>query len=232
MWTAENIVDLAGVIVWPVASILLALILRRKISGFIDSFFNRNNVTELSAGGFTAKFAQLSQVTGRRGEKQESIISDSKVDEDAADYLDRLSLDETKTSVNIYRKIKNHIESLGLSSEQIIDSLQKELSQANAKLYFLDLNRTLYRSQYDFLKLLKDNSGKLSEAQVSLYYNSLKTRIPMVYGHIDLINYLAYPMNVGLIEKHAGNYRLTDYGDSYVTFMDRNSNLIVGLVQS
>jgi len=232
MWTASNIVDFAGVIAWPVASIILVLILRSKVSGYIGSFLNRNNVTELSAAGFTAKFSQLSQASINPEDKQESITSSPKVVEGSAEFLERLSQDETKTSKRILENIKNHIRSLDLTGDQAIEALEKDLSLNIAKLYFVDINRILYRSQYDLLKWLKESSGKLPESQISDYYENIRSKFPMFYGHVDLISYLAYPMQVGLIEKRDGSYRLTEYGDSYVTFMDRNSNLIMGLVQN
>lgn len=231
-WTAADIVNLVGVVAWPIASVLLAFLLRTKLSSFLNRFFNRNNVTELSAGSFTAKFTQSKQGASNPEEKQESIVPMHQEGEGATQFLTRLSQNETTLSKNLLKGIRTHIKSIELSDKQTIEALEKELSITQSRIYFMDLNRVIYRSQYNLFKLLKDNSGTLTELEISAFYDSVKKQFPGVFGVTELINYLAYPMRVGLLEKHDGNYHLTDYGNSYVSFMDKNSNLIMELTQN
>lgn len=232
IWTATEIVNLVDVLAWPLASVALVFLLRSKLSGFLNGFFNRNNVTELSAGSFTAKFTQSKQGANNLEDKQEKVATMPHAGEDATEFLTRLSQNETKTSKNILKGIQSHISSLGLSGNKAIEVLEIELSLTQARIYFLDLNRVLYRSQYNLLTLLKDNSGKLAESEVSIFYEKVKSNFPLVFGSTELINYLAYPMRVNLIEKNGSCYCLTDYGDSYLSFMDKNSHLIMELNQN
>ena len=232
IWTAGDIVNLAGVISWPIASVVLVFLLRSRLSGFFNGFFNRNNVTELSAGSFTAKFTQSKHNAVNPEDTQETIVAMSQAGEGVNNFIERLSRNETKSSKYLLKGIRDHMSSLGLSKEKTIEVLEKELSLTQARIYFLDLNRVLYRSQYNLFKLMKDNSGKLTESDVSIFYEKVKSNFPTVFGFTELINYLAYPMRVNLIEKNGGNYYLTDYGDSYVSFMDINSNLIMELNQN
>ncbi|EHR0574862.1 hypothetical protein KS872_004667 [Vibrio parahaemolyticus] len=231
-WTALEIVNLIGVIAWPVASVTIALLLRGRISETIQNLFSNTSVMEVSAAGFSAKFSESKQASNTPEDSKESAVIAAVVGNDASDVFQRQKQNETKLSHKLLNNLKAHRESLKLSPEQEIELIETELSLAQARLYFMDLNRVLFRSQLSLFNLLKSNHGKMTISEVIAYFESVKGTHPNVYESTELHSYLAYPMRVGLIEKNHDNYLLTEYGESYVDFMDKNTHLIGELAQN
>ncbi|MGR5250180.1 hypothetical protein ACPV4Z_17075 [Vibrio aestuarianus] len=231
-WSAADIVRLLEVVAWPIASITIAVLLRGKISQVFQSLFNNRSVTEVSAAGFSAKFSDSKQASTAPENIKENAVAPTSVGKDAAEILERQKLNETKFSRSLLNNLKTHRESLKLTSEQAIELVEKELSLTQARAYFVDLNRVLYRSQFNLFNQMKINNGSMSAAEVLAYFSGIKAGNPSVFSNTDLHSYLAYPMRVGLVEKNHEEYSLTEYGDSYVEFMDRNTHLIGELAQN
>ncbi|HCD1288924.1 TPA: hypothetical protein I7691_RS21985 [Vibrio parahaemolyticus] len=231
-WSAADIVRLLEVVAWPIASIIIAVLLRGKISQVFQNLFSNTSVTEVSAAGFSAKFSESKQASTAPEDIKENAVAPTSVGNDAAEIIERQKLNETKFSRSLLINLKNHRESLKLTSEQAIELVEKELSLTQARAYFVDLNRVLYRSQFNLFNLMKSNNGLMTSNEVLAYFNGIKAENPSVYSNTDLHRYLAYPMRVGLIEKNHQEYSLTEYGDSYVEFMDRNTHLIGDLSQN
>jgi hypothetical protein len=226
IWTPEIIVNLVGELAWPITIVILGWRFRSGINDAVSNFFNKNNVSEISATatGVTAKFKEAQQSAKIKG----NISKQSDLPDVASfeDMKEKQATNSTEFSLQLYTSIKNHVASLGINDEDKIELLSKELSLLQAALRFFDINKLLFRSQFDLLNGWFAGDTKMSEGDIKLYFTNLVTANPDNLGGWDHIKYLAYPVSSGLVSYENENYTLTKMGKSYIEFMKRNIGFI------
>ena len=154
IWTPEIIVNLVGELAWPITIVILGWRFRSGIIDAVSNFFNKNNVSEISATatGVTAKFKEAQQSAEIKGNtsKQADLPDGASFEE----LKERQTKNSTEFSLELYNHIKNHVASLDINDEDKIELLSKELSLLQAGLRFFGINKVLFRSQFDLFKWL------------------------------------------------------------------------------
>jgi len=224
-WTPEVIVSLIGEVAWPLVLIILGWRFKSGIIDGVGKFFSKNNVTEVSATttGLTAKFKEAQQSA-----KSKESVNESVAIPEGTSYSELIKRQESHSSehsLQLYEHIKNHVGSLKLDSDSAIELLSKELSLLQAGLAYFDINKTLFRSQFDLLNgwLIEDN---ISEENLKAYFDNLLKKNTDNLNGWDYIKYMAYPVSRGLIEYKEDNYTITVLGKSYIQFMKKNIQFI------
>lgn len=230
-WKPDQMVEFANVLAWPIASLIIVILLRGKLTGIVKDFFISNRVSEVKAGAVSAKFVQSEQIENPSVTLPRSQSS-TQVNDGYQAIIERQNKCETKYSEQLRSSLTLQMKSLNIAPDKEADLLKKEISLIQASQSFTSFNRVLYRSQYDLFVLTKKQGSKISIQETSNYFSSKKMLYPSVFGSTDLNQYLSYPLRMGVIEKFDGYYKLTEYGESYVEYMDRNFNLIDELIQN
>ncbi|MBU2919145.1 hypothetical protein KO505_14455 [Psychrosphaera sp. F3M07] len=224
-WTPEVIVSLVGEIAWPLVLIILGWRFKSGIVDGVGKFFSKNNVTEVSATttGLTAKFKEAQQTAKSKENASEPAAIPEGVS--YAELIKRQESHSSEHSLQLYEHIKSHVDSLKLEGNSAIELLSKELSLLQAGLAYFDINKTLFRSQFDLLNswLIE---GEISEDNLKAYFDNLLKNNPGILDGWDYIKYITYPVSRGLIEYKEGNYTITVLGKSYVQFMKQNIQFI------
>lgn len=226
-WSPQLIIDLINAVIWPFTVLVIGLRFRSGIYESIQSFFSKNNVSEVSAtaSGITARFIaakQSSEATEVKGTKEISLPEDMS----AEAVKNRHDQDKTEYSEKLYEDIKIHLSALNLSQEEEIELLAKETSLLQSALRYFDINKVLFRSQFDLFSIMANNSGYINQEEAQHNFLQFKNIAGDALSNWDWTKYIAYPMSSGLITYEDNKYKLTELGKSYVDFMSRRPQLV------
>ncbi|MGP9768819.1 hypothetical protein ACT3UM_24175, partial [Halomonas sp. AOP13-D3-9] len=122
--------------------------------------------------------------------------------------------------------IQTHIAALNISPEETINVLAQEVSLLQSAIRYFDINKVLFRSQFNLFSIMANNGGRTSRADAEHYFLSIKEQVGEPLLDWDWIKYVAYPVSNGLMIEEGCDYRLTSLGRSYVSFMSRNPQLV------
>ena len=226
-WTPQLIVELIKAIVWPLTVLIIGIKFRSDIFNSFRNFFLRNRVTEVSAStsGVSAKFAaekQSSEAKEYAGTNSVNLPKDMSLDA----IKNRHEKSSTEFSKELYKAIKTHLVALNVSKEEEIEILAKETSILQSAVRYFDINKVIFRSQYNLFSIMSSNDGFTSKVDVQNHFTYIKGLLGDVFSEWDWIKYISYPVSNGLISDEGESYKLTTLGRSYVSFMSRNPQLI------
>ncbi|WP_334058315.1 hypothetical protein [Alteromonas sp. S005] len=231
-WTPHLIVEVIKSIVWPVTVLLIGLKFRAAFFDSIGNFFSKNTVSELSAStsGLSAKFVAAKQSIGSKKSSGASSVS---LPENMSleSITKRHEHDKTDFSEEMYKAIKTHLSALALSPEEEVELLAKEASLLHSAVRFFDINKVLFRSQFNLFCSMKNNSDYVSKDYIQSHFLEVKKSVEKAYVDWDWIKYMSYPVSDGLLSDEGNGYKLTTLGSSYVSFMSRNPQLVDELSQ-
>ncbi len=221
-WTPEVIVNLASELAWPIVLLILGLRFKNSFGEGFKNFFNKNNVTELSAGtsGFSAKFETSQQDSGLKSpQSDKSDITENLNKEDLIAAQEERS---TQYSLELLKTIKAHVESLDAPESEKINILSKEVSIYQASMVFLEVTYTLYSSQYKLFNEYLYPNNEITDVEAEKYfYETVKPEPGKLEGW-DSEKYFAYPLAAGFLSKSETGIRLTKFGASYVRYIRNN----------
>jgi hypothetical protein len=226
-WTPQLIVEVIKAVAWPLTLLLIGLRFRSGIYDSIRSFFSKNTVTEVSAtaSGVSAKFVAAKQSTETKESAGSSAVSLPK-NISAESIRQRHEQNKTDLSEEFYRSIKNHLLALTLSPDEEIEILAKEVSQLQSAVRYFDINKVLFRSQFNLFSLMRNNDGYISKEDINRYFLANKNEFVEAFLDWDLVKYISFPVSNGFISDDGNGYQLTTLGNSYVAFMSRNPQLV------
>lgn len=87
---------------------------------------------------------------------------------------------ETELSCALHEQINKHIEALGVNEEEKIELLSKELSLLQATLRFVEINKVLFRSQFELFNVQLNDGNTISENDINQYFYKLTLNNPSV----------------------------------------------------
>ncbi|EPE7164516.1 hypothetical protein ACSMAE_004292 [Cronobacter sakazakii] len=226
-WTPQLIVELIKTLAWPVVAILIGVGFYNKIIGALRLFFSKNSVSEISAStsGVSAKFVAAQQVF----DAAPSVRSST------GDLPDEMSVEsihakhemyKTEFSEEIYQRIVKHLNALKISSEEMIELLSRDLSLLQSGLRYFEINKLLFRSQFNMLLKISNNAGAIRVGEAVKDFEMTKALYKEAFADWDWIKYIAYPVSCGLMIEDNGYYKLTVLGRSYLSFMAKNPQWI------
>jgi len=226
-WTPSLIVSLIKEVIWPITVLILGLRFKNNIAESISKFFSKNAVTEVSATatGVTAKF----QATQQSTKSKEIVHSEGNQLPDGQDYESIKKYHEENSSnfsQNIVKDIQKHLTDLNITNEQKIELLTNELSLSRAALQYFEINKILFRSQFDLFNGWLANGTSISDDELKKYFNDIVKTAIDYDDEWDYIKYIAYPTSARIIEHNEDSYKLTDFGNAYITFMKKNMYLV------
>lgn len=226
-WTPQLIVELIKAVVWPLTVLIIGIKFRSGIYEFIRDFFSKNTVSEVSAtaSGVSAKFVAAKQSSETKESAGASVVSlPENMNADAISK--RLEQNRTEFSEELYKAIKTHLAALELSPGEEIEILAREVSLLQSAIRYINVNKVIFRSQFNLFSIMADNSGYISKDDVQRYFVTIKELYGEALSDWDWIKYVSYPVSNGLINDENGGYKLTTLGSSYTSFMSRNPQLI------
>lgn len=230
-WSPQLIVELIKILAWPVVVILIGIWFRSKILQVIHSFFSKNSVSEISASvsGVSAKFTAAKQ--------SETIETVNSTSTNLPNNISLKALQErhvserTEFSEELYHNIKTHLSVLNVKDEESIELLAQELSLSQSFLRYFEINKVLFRSQFDFFQFISSKGGCILEKEALVYFKKVKELFSDAFSDWDLVKYIAYPVSNGILVIEGGSFNITTMGRSYINFMLRNPHLVDGLVK-
>lgn len=226
-WSPNLIVELVKNIAWPVVALFIGLSFRIRIFDVIRSFFTKNTVSEISATitGLSAKFitAQESAKALEMSSANSAYLSENLSAEAIKERHDRF---KTEYSEELYQSILKHALSLNIDNKEKIDILSREVSLYQSTIKYLDVNKVLFRSQYDLFFKIKIIGGCISKEDIIAHFDKIKNENTKAFADWDWITYIAYPVSNGIIYEEDNFFKLTSMGKSYIAFMSKNPQLI------
>ncbi|WP_024850815.1 hypothetical protein [Hydrogenovibrio kuenenii] len=231
-WTPQLIVDLIKGVVWPLTVIFIVLKFRSNILEWIKGFFSKNTVSEFSAGagGVYVKLAEKQSTETKKPSNTATSLPGTmnSVEEIHKQHNEQ----QTEFSEKLYKDIQEHIHALGVSSEEQVNILSKEASILKSVLFYVDVNKFLFRSQFNLLSMMLSTGGSLSKDDIQNHFLATKNLAGDVFSDWDWVKYIAYPIEVRLFSSDGGDkYTLTLAGRSYLSFMTRNPRFVDELVK-
>ncbi|WP_429236135.1 hypothetical protein [Aeromonas salmonicida] len=226
-WTPSLVVELIKTLAWPITVLVIGVRFRTGISGSLIKFFSKNTVSEVSAStsGVSAKFIAA----------QQSLETIEGLGRNAVNLPENMSLEairqrhkehKTEFSENLYAGIQSHIAAFNISSEEIVELLSKEMSLIQSAIRYFDINKVLFRSQFNLFSIMANNGGLISRADAEHNFLSVKDLVGEALLDWDWVKYVAYPVSNGLMIEEGSECKLTPLGRSYVAFMSRNPQLV------
>ncbi|TDT43902.1 hypothetical protein DES49_0001 [Halospina denitrificans] len=231
-WTPQVIVEIINALAWPVVVLLIALRFRSSIADSVRNFLSRNSVSEVSATttGISAKFVAAKQSS----ETKESMGTSSAALPESMTIeaiRDRHSKAVTELSEEIYEGVLTHLQALDLSSEEEREILAKEISLLQSAIQFSDINKVLFRSQFNLFSIMSENNNYISREGLQKHFDEIKKFVGDGFEGWDWVKYVSYPVSTGLLVDECGGYTLSKLGRSYLNFMSRNPQLIDDLAK-
>lgn len=226
-WTPSLIVEFVKAIAWPATVLLIGVSFRSRVIDSVRGFFSKNTVSEVSATttGLSAKFVAAKQSLEAKETSGASAVSLPE-NMGAEAIKERHAQSHTEFSEQLYNAIKTHVAALNVSQEGIIDLLIREASLLQSAIRYFDINKVLFRSQFNLFSNMSENSGRISKSDVQSYFKAVKELVGDALQDWDWIKYVAYPVSNGLVADEGDGYKLTVLGQSYVAFMARNPQFI------
>ncbi|MDF7660454.1 hypothetical protein PUG81_15930 [Erwiniaceae bacterium L1_54_6] len=226
-WSPKLIVDLIKNIAWPVVVLLIGFSFRTRIFGVISSFFSKNLVSEISAtvSGVSAKFVatkQSAEVLETAGSNAANLPKNMSVEA----IRERHEQHKTEFSEELYQGVIKHIFHLDIDNEEKIDLLAREISIFQSAIRYFDINKVLFRSQYNLFVNIASNGGCIGKDDAYKHFDIIKKNNKEALADWDWIKYIAYPVSNDLLYEDDNGYKLTPVGRSYVVFMSKNPQLI------
>ncbi|WP_269334840.1 hypothetical protein [Vibrio atlanticus] len=226
-WEPELVVSLLDTLAWPVVVMIGIVILGSNLVPSIKQFFAKSQVSELSVGTTGAKATfKASQET-----PSESVKKVSESIELSGDYKNIVELQASNTS-ELSNKLKevigNQVAGLKISESEQVELLTTEVALLRVAIICYDINKVLFRSQYDLLSNWLDNGSSITYEQLSSYFEE-QARNSDAFSDWDTEKYVSYLISSGLVESDGHSYAMTMAGMSYVAFMKRNPQHISSL---
>lgn len=233
IWTPTTLVDLARAIAWPLAILILGFRLKSTLADMVTQFFKKNRVTEVSASasGIKARFQAQQQQQQSETTDVTAVVNANLPEHMTLEAIESIHRrNSTEFSDALLQQIKQHLAGLNITPDQQIDILSRDNAQLQAMVRFQTISKPLFRSQFDLLTKIASNDGTASHADAEQYFRMVKHRFEDAYETWDVMFYVSYMINAGLITVDDGGYTLTMVGSSYLTFMNRNPQLVIELV--
>ena len=187
-WTPQLIVELIKSVVWPLTLLLIGLKFRSCLIESIRNFFSKNTVAEVSAtaSGVSAKFVAAKQSTEPKESGGRSAIS---LPQNMSVEAIREVHEQNKTdfSEELYRAIKTHLSFLELNTNEQVEMLAKEASLLQSTIRYFDINKALFRSQFNLFSIMKNHSGYVSKNDLQHHFLEIKNLVGEAYIDWDWI---------------------------------------------
>ncbi|MFK3694529.1 hypothetical protein [Serratia bockelmannii] len=231
-WSPLLIVEIIKIIAWPSVILLIGLSFRIKIFEVMHSFFSKNTVSEISAtvSGVSAKFLAAKQSTEVLETASFNATTLPK-NMSAEAINERYERSRTELSEELYQSIVKHVYSLGIDNDMKVELLAREASLLQSAIKYFDINKVLFRSQYDLFLKIADNGGCIRKEVALHHFDEAKQNNKSALVDWDWIKYISYPVSNGLIYEDDSNYKLTSVGRSYIMFMSKNPQLVDDLAK-
>lgn len=226
-WSPVLIVDLIKGTIWPLTILLISLGFRAGIISTLKSFFTKNSVSEFSATatGVSAKFVAAKQSSEALESGSTGAVSlPENMTIDA--IKERHSQVETEFSGELLDSIKVHVRALNLPLEDVSDILMKEVAVLQSAVRYYDINKVLFRSQYNLFSIMSKNNDYVSKEELKNHFETIKEVTGDTFSEWDWIRYIAYPSSTGLLTDEGDGYKLSKLGRSYVQFMNKSPQLV------
>lgn len=226
-WSPNLIVELIKGIVWPLVVLLIGFSFRIRIFELARSFFSKNTVSEISAtvSGLSAKFIAAKQSTEILETARANAFNLPKM-MSAESIRERHEQDKTEFSEEIYQVVIEHALSLSIDNESKIELLAREVSIFQSVVRYFQINKVLFRSQYEFFYTITGNGGRIHKEDALVYFNNIKESNKEAFANWDWNKYISYPVSNGLMCEDDNGYKLNSLGRSYLTFMSNKPQLI------
>ena len=226
-WTPALIADLVKGVAWPLVALVIGIGFRTRISEAARSFFSTNTVSEVSASptGLSAKFVaakQTSETLDAGGSNATNLPRTMSIDA----VRERHNQHLTEFSDELYRAVTAHLDALTIGEEEKIELLAREISLLQSAIRYFDINKVLFRSQFNLFSLMSNNNGYIAKEDAHRHFSSTKELVGAALFDWDWIKYISYPVSHNLISEDLDGYKLTSLGRSYVSFMSKNPQLI------
>lgn len=226
-WSPKLIVELIKSIAWPVVALLIGFSFRIRIFDVVSSFFSKNTVSEISAtvSGLSAKFMAAKQSTEVL-ETASSNVANLPKNMSAGAIRERQEQSKTEFSEEIFQSIIEHASSLDIDNEEKIELLSREVSIYQTVARYFEINKVLFRSQYNLFYKIDSNDGYIRKEDAINYFDSVKNNNKEAFANWDWNKYTSYPVSNSLIYADDDGYKLTPIGRSYLAFMSNKPQLI------
>lgn len=230
-WSPKLIVELIKSIAWPVVVLLFGFgfgfSLRSRLFGIVSSFFSKSQVSEISAttSGISAKFVaarQSIEVLETAGSNAANLPKDMGVEA----IRERHEQIKTEFSEELYQAIIKHAFYLDINNEEKIELLSREISILQSAVRYFDINKVLFRSQYELFNSIVVNNDFLSKEDAIKHFEITNKNNREALSGWDWIKYIAYPVSNHLLYEDDNGYKLTPLGRSYMAFMSKNPQLV------
>ncbi|MEL5373831.1 hypothetical protein ABK864_03555 [Serratia marcescens] len=226
-WSPKLIVDLIKSIAWPVVVLLIGLSFRIRIFELARSFFSKNTVSEISASasGFSAKFITEKQSIEVLETSNSNVVNLPKHMSIEA-IRETHEQQKTEFSEEVFQVIIKHASSLDIDNEEKIELLAREVSISQSTVRYFEINKVLFRSQYNLFCKIASNNGYIRAEDALNYFHGVKSNNKEALAGWDWIKYVSYPVSNGLICENDNGFKLTPLGRSHVAFMSNRPQLI------
>ena len=226
-WTPELIVGLVNALAWPLTVIVVALSLRLFLGKSFRNLFSESKVSEFSVSkaGISTKFVANKQTIEGIGSSTNRAISSAERD-DVDVVRENQQLASTEYSEDIFRTVNLQLDRFPISKEDKLELIARDYSLIQCALQYNNVKTALFRSQYDLLRKIQDNTNSLLSYELEQYVQDVLDSNPKSYPGWDFQSYAAYLVSTGLIVEDAKEYRLTKFGRSFVTYMSRNPQFV------
>lgn len=226
-WSPKLIVELIKSIAWPVVVLIIGFRFRTRIFEVVSSFFSKNTLSEISAtlSGISAKFIAEKQTVEVLESSNSNLAS---LQKNTSIEAIRIHHEQFKTefSEELYQIILKQASDLDTDNEIKIDLLAREISLLQSAVRYFEINKVLFRSQYDLFYTIASNGGYIRKEDAIQFFEKTKNHNKEAFADWDWIKYISYPVSNKLIYESDAGYKLTTIGSSYVAFMSKNPQLI------
>lgn len=229
IWTPESIISMVDILAWPVVVLSGIVILKSNVIPVLRAFFKKNRMSELSVGtsGAHAKF-QASQE--QPSEEVKKVASTIEVTSNHKNIIKQQDSNSSELSKNIAEMVKAQAVGLDVSDIEKIEMLSTEVGLLKVAIACYDINKAIFRSQYDLLNNWLGDGSSITQEQVVAYFEEQVKKNNSAFTGWDYIKYISYLISSGLIEHDGSNYKLTVIGNAYIKFMRKNPQHIASLV--
>ena len=185
---------------WPVAAIVIVLMLRKPIANAIEK------LKKAKIQGSEFDFGSLPE------QKTEKL--------EAGSVNIPIPTDTIGMQQEFEALIRRDLEAANISDPQELQNiLVSHLAATQLTAAYERVNSSIFGSQIDLLRSLNSISGTAKESSLKLFYDSAKSKYPEFYEQASFEEYLNYLLGMNLIDKQTDEYNITKFGIGYLVYI-------------
>lgn len=229
-WEPEHVVALVNSLAWPAVTLMIAIFVgllvwkgRALLSSTFKQLLKDRSLRSMSAdkSGFQLELEPIHQEAKRNPAPGAMQASSGDEPLDLPAILAEQERNFTPYSRAVLHDVVSSFGKLKATDDQKLEVLFRAFSLLYCHNRFTDAAKALFQSQYYLLEAYVRKGSEIPKSAMERYFSNLKAQHSEEYSPWEVSDYVEYLLAVELLIESKESYLVTEFGKSFVEYMQR-----------